>query len=133
VNATEQRLVNLAKADVKRIEAARQRRALVGEPMSVIVPALVHPTEELASKKLATLFTPGHNAVGLIPKVGKRALNGAFLELIETYPRGRQWWHSGLRLSELTELERRRLVNALVQRSQKSWRTAAADPKGAGE
>lgn len=134
MNATEQRLVNLSRADEKRIEASRQRKELIGAPMHRVVPAVIHPTDELASKKLATLFTPGKNGAGLIPRVGRQELNRAFIDLLQCYPTCRQWWHPGLRLSDLTELERRRLVNALVQRAPKSWREATAeDPKGAGE
>jgi hypothetical protein len=133
MTTTAKRLANLAIGDEKRLEAARQRRALVGAPMRRIVPALIHPTPELASKKLATLIHPGsRSGAGLVPRVGKHALAQTFIDLIERYPRGRQWWHSGLRLSDLTELERRRLVNALVARAPESWRTAAAaEPEGA--
>lgn len=131
MTTAEQRSANLARGDRKRIEGARQRRELVGAPMHRVIPALIHPTPELATKKLATLFTPGHNTTGLIPRVGKHALNLAFLDLLQRYPRGRHWWHSQLRLGDLSELERRRLVNALVMRAPKSWRTATAeDPKG---
>jgi hypothetical protein len=133
MTTTAKRLANLAIGDEKRLEAARQRRALADAPMHRVVPALIHPTPELASKKLSTLIHPGsRSGAGLVPHVGKHALAQTFIDLIERYPRGRQWWHSGLRLSDLTEVERRRLVNALVARAPESWRMAGApDSEGA--
>lgn len=113
----------LAIAEKKRLERARQRDALLDAPPEVVIAALVSPTEELASYRLSVLIANhGH---GAIPLIGPAKLNAAFREVVRLYPVGRQVWHPALRLRDLSEAERSRLVAALVRRSAPAWRELA--------
>lgn len=105
-------------------EGAKQRDALAGQPMREVIPALVNPTPELASLRLRVLFLTNQEASGPIPRLGKRAMNQAFA-LLERRENGEPW-HDRLKLRELSEDERRRLIRALVQQGLPSWRKAAA-------
>lgn len=110
-----------------RIEAVRQRNALVGRPVREIVEAIVHPTDELASMKLKQLFArKGREQVSLIPKFGPAKLRKALERMPERRQHGRQVWHEDMRLRELSEMERRLLVRTLVEVAPANWKKAAA-------
>jgi hypothetical protein len=104
-------------------EGARQRDALVGRPMREVIPALINPSEELASLRLKVLFRTRQQNSRPIPRLGERAMNRAFAALGSR--ENGDPWNDHLKLRELTENERRRLVRALVQQSRPSWRKAA--------
>lgn len=95
-----------------RAERARQRQALADAPKAKLAPAIIHPTPELAKYKLETLF--GATARGhRFHRIGPRKLEKALARVEQRAVR--QNWHSGLRLGELTERERRWLVRELLR------------------
>jgi hypothetical protein len=99
-------------ANSLRCERARQRRALSEAPPTVLVPALINPTPELGKYKLETLFGATPRGHGFIRGVGRAKLKKALLQVeSKSLRRG---WHTGLRLEELTERERRLLVRELL-------------------
>jgi hypothetical protein len=121
-----QHMEALAMAQSRRVEAARQRGELTGAPIADVVEALIHPTGELASLRLAHLFTPKSRGAtrGVIPRLGPKKLNRALAELVLDDRRHRPL-HSEMRLRDLSESERRRLVRALIRYAPPAWRAAA--------
>lgn len=115
-----QRLAALALANDRREDRARQRDELVGASPAEVIAAIVNPTPEIASYKLSSLF--GSKASSVVPLVGPRKLADACREVARKHPHGRQVWHPYLRLRELNETERRRLIEALVKRGAPAWR-----------
>lgn len=117
----------LARANKVRVDAAHQRRSLIGQPVAIVVAAIIAPPPELASLKLRVLFVPRGNKgkAGLIPAVGPHKLQCAFGAIIAAHPLGRQVWHTEMRLRDLTEMERCRLARALVAQAPRAWREAA--------
>jgi hypothetical protein len=112
-----QNLRALDNANRIRIEAARQRRALIGAPASELIPAIVNPTPELATYKLASLFGNG-TGKSVIDRFGIRQLRRAIADIEQ--PRGRRW-HTELRLRDLSRTERKRLMAAISMRAPKAW------------
>jgi hypothetical protein len=110
----------LAMAQEMRLSRARQREELVGASPAEIIAAVVDPTPEIASYKLSSLF--GNKATSVVPLVGPSKLAAACREVARRHPHGRQAWHPYLRLRELNETERRRLIEALVKRGAPAWR-----------
>jgi hypothetical protein len=110
------RMAELAEMSVAvRSSAARQRKALVGAPLHVQVPALVDPTPELERYTLGSLFGPiGGSYRGLFPGVGPRTLGRVLEELSSRGGYGRRNWHPDLRLGALTHRERRWLLKRLM-------------------
>lgn len=106
-------------------EGPRQRNALIGKPIREVFDALVSPSEELASLRLCLLVgSKAGQRRGPIPGVGGSQLRRVLNDL---YQRGDgTLWHSDLRLRDLSELERRELIRALIARSCPEWRRAAA-------
>lgn len=104
------------KATAVRVDGARQRKALIGAPVHVQVPALVHPTPELARYKLGCLFGPraSGDTRGIFPGIGPHTLNVVLQELSDLGGYGRQNWHRDLRLGALTTRERRWLIKRLL-------------------
>lgn len=104
------------KSAAVRADAARQRKALVGAPVRVQVPALVEPTPEIGRYKIGTLFAPtgGGPSRGVFPGVGPYTLNRVLRDLAEEGGLGRRNWHREMRLGDLTTRERRRLVKRLL-------------------
>jgi hypothetical protein len=119
-----QHMEALARANEVREEAARQRKGLIGAPMQVVAERLTHPTPELGRLKLSRLFIPrcGQSA-SVIPRVGQKRLQSVFNRL--SVGAGRRNWHSELRLGELTQRERDRLIAGLVDEAPTMWREAA--------
>lgn len=118
-----QNLKALAAGNEMRFERARLKQELQLSPASEVVDALVNPTPEFASYRLANLFPRGGNT--LIPRVGPRKLAEALRELMQEQPAGRVW-HPHLRLRELTRVERERLAAALSKRAALGWRSEVA-------
>lgn len=113
----------LAEANRIRIAGAGERNELIGAPADVVAETLIHPSEELGRMRLRNLLAPGgQNRLGVIPRIGPKELARTFLDLLERHPRGRRLWHADLRLGELTEGERRHLVEALFDRAPRQWR-----------
>lgn len=106
----------LAVANERRLARARERKELRGAPPSVLVPALVHPSDALGSYSLAALFgrPPSTKRHGIVVRFGPVALNRVLEQLTAEHPLGRRW-HAGIRLRDLTEKERRRLVRAILE------------------
>jgi hypothetical protein len=120
-----QRLKALEAANDRREIRAEQRDALVGAPPAEVIAAIVDPTLEIASYRLSSLF--GNKAASVVPLVGPSKLADACREVARRHPHGRQVWHPYLRLRELNETERRRLIEALVKRGAPAWRTLLQD------
>lgn len=118
-------MVALKRANEIRLERAEQRRQLVGAPVAEVVQAILNPTPALAGIRLSTLLVPdnGHEP-GVVPRIGKARLSYAFAEIKRRYPAGRHW-HEALRLCDLSEAERQRLVDALLEQAPKSWAQGA--------
>lgn len=122
-----QHLDALAKGNRIRIAAANERNELIGAPASEVADALIHPSDELSRMRLRHLLMPrGRNRRGPIPRFGPTKLDRAFADLLELHPHGRQHWHPELRLRDLTESERRHLVEATFNRAPRKWATAFA-------
>lgn len=111
-----QNMKALARANTLRWDRARQRKALQGKSDRELARTIIDPPEALASYTLRELFTVNSAASGptLIPGLGQHRLALAFDQLAEEYPRCRQNWHGELRLRELAENERHRLIRVLL-------------------
>jgi hypothetical protein len=90
---------------------SEQKAALRGQPLQTLVPALVNPTRELATYSIRQLFTGKHTS-GVIRRVNSATVARAIRELNKERMR---LWHDGLKLGELTERERRRLVREILR------------------
>src|ERR1700742_2137334 len=87
----------------KRIRAAAEWRRLVGQPRSVVEPALRHPSDGLACKRLTTLFgVTSHQRLGIIPKIGRVKLRRALVKVAAAEPGRRLLWGPDMRLRELS-------------------------------
>jgi hypothetical protein len=111
----DQRSANLRRATAIRQEARTERdRLLAARDWRTLAPALIDPTPEFAVYSLASLFgrrsTVGPKLLAGISAAGLRRL---LAKLTDENPLGREW-HEGLKLRDLTERERRRLVRALL-------------------
>jgi hypothetical protein len=120
-----QHLEALERAMYLKTEGPRQREALVGQPVEVVIRALLKPTEELASLRLPLLLGGSRgDARGPIPGVARKQFE---LEL-ESLPRRIGGWHPRLRLRDLTPLQRERFVVAMIMRSTPKWRASVMLP-----
>lgn len=109
-----QALEALAKANEVRIAGAGERKALIGANREEVTAALVNPNPGLASYRLGKLFARSSHG-NPIRRIGPRRLERAFQKLAHAHPRRRQNWSPELRLRDLSELERQRLVEALYE------------------
>lgn len=116
-------MANLLAGNEKRIRASEEWRALIGAPRSVVEPALRHPTETLACKRLGTILGANSSeCMGVIPKVGRAKLRRALSRAAAKHPFGRPLWGPDLRLRDLSDSERADVVAALVEQAPKWWR-----------
>lgn len=118
-----QHLEALKLANHRQTEGAKQRDALIGSPVREVVAALVKPTEELACLRLRVLFLVNQNRTGPIPRLASVGFNRALRSLGERSDG--TTWDAELRLRDLTEMERRRLVRALIAEAPGPWKAAA--------
>jgi hypothetical protein len=106
---------HLAEATRRSVELrstrSRQKAELRGKPLRELVPALVHPTPELASYTIRQLFT-GQRRSGVIVRVNAATTRRALASL---NTEGLRHWHDGVRIEDLTLRERRRLVKEILR------------------
>jgi hypothetical protein len=108
-------LANLERAKEVRQGARRERdRLLAAGSWLELAPALIDPTPEFGVYTLASLFARRSN-IGpkLLAGISANRLRRLLDKLTEEQPCGRIW-HDRLKLRDLTEGERRRLVRALL-------------------
>lgn len=109
----EQHMVALAQANEVRSQRAAIKRKLRGSPLRELIPALVHPTPELATYRLGMLFAGSHRlGGGVIAGANRATLSNVFSILNRENLR---FWHDELRLGDLTVRERRRLVKEILR------------------
>jgi hypothetical protein len=98
---------------------ARQKKALHKAPLALQLRTLLDPPKELATYKLSNLFC---HRKSIVPYFGPTRAEDAMLTLSR---KGMRAWHTGLRLGELTERERKLLVDEIVRRIPGGERLAA--------
>lgn len=106
-----QALQAIARANEIRLGRRKERSELRGSTAEQIEAALLNPSDAFASYPLDRLFAPGR-CNGLLPRFGKTSLQRVLNRLIAQKPEGRAW-DSTVKLGDLTEGERQRLVEAL--------------------
>lgn len=116
MEATAQPMQALANANRIRVERGRQRRELRGRDFRRIVPAVVNPTPEFATYRLDHLFAGSSPLIRGINTIG---LRDAMQEAS-----GYRSITADLRLGDLTERERRRLMRSLRDRSPRGAKAA---------
>lgn len=107
-----QHLQALTRGNELRLRRGEERRALRESTAEQIERALLAPSDALATYTLSQLFAPTRTGYGLLPRFGKKLLERVLWQLIAWSPKGRAW-DSTVKLGDLTEGERRRLVEAL--------------------
>lgn len=112
-----QRMEALAKGNALRMERTAERASLRGAPPQELIPALVNPSEALASYRLRDLFVGKR---GVVMRYSTEKFERTLRSLLADRPRGRRW-HGEERLSELSEDERRRFCAALLAHAPKPW------------
>lgn len=95
------------------------RLALRGLPPQQLIPAVINASEDLAAYRLKTLFAAREaGAKGLIPGFSHMRLERALAELRR---KGNEWAKPEIRLRQLTILQRRRLMRAILKHAPTSW------------
>lgn len=106
----QQRLAAGRRSAQLRTARSKQRAALRGAPLNVLVPALTKGlTPELGTYTLTQLFTSKASVILGVGRVG------LYYVLASLSREGLRQWHSDLRMGNLTLRERRRLVKEILR------------------
>lgn len=109
---TEQRQAALSRAHEVRLARAAKRRALRGASAGRIEKALLDSSDVLGTYSLEDLLSPGRRGTGIVRGFAWASLVGVCQQLRGRNPKGRKW-DPATRIRDLTERERRELVDAL--------------------